>query len=192
MNTSETLRKKFINKGNPNNLPIWYYKKLLEVSVDYVIFNLLKEDFVVEINGEKHEITFGVNDNGEIGQSIRYDEHNTWLCSFEVISKGFKEGTWYIVTEDDIDAAEQEKLILKNEEKELEKYRDFHKELVTSFKDDLLIRFKNDYSKKDSKYSEMSIESFRKYLIDMLNAMTVEDYRLVKKHIESRHNDSIN
>ena len=177
---------------NPNNLPIWYYKKLLEVSVDYVIFNLLKEDFVVEINGEKHEITFGVNDNGEIGQSIRYDEHNTWLCSFEVISKGFKEGTWYIVTEDDIDAAEQEKLILKNEEKELEKYRDFHKELVTSFKDDLLIRFKNDYSKKDSKYSEMSNESFRKYLIDMLNAMTVEDYRLVKKHIESRHNDSIN
>lgn len=190
MNTSKTLRKKFANNGNHTKLPIWYYKKISEVSVDYVIFNLLKEDFVVEINGEKHEITFGINDNGEIGQTIRYDEHNSWLCSFEVISKGFKEGIWYIIEDEDIDADEQKKLFLKNEEKDLDNYRNFHKQIINSLDNEHLTRFKDSYSENDSKYLSMSDETFKDYLINMLDSMTLDDYRLIKNHLEAKQNNA--
>jgi len=99
MNTDKTIRDKFTD-NNPN--PIWYYKELKSVDVDYVIFYLLKETFVVEIDGSKHEITFGKNRKGEIGQCIKYDDiGSSWLCSFEVINKGFRTGKWFTITDTD-------------------------------------------------------------------------------------------
>lgn len=56
MNTEETINKKFVER---NEYPIWYYKELESVDVDYVIWNLLKKKFVVETEGSKHEILFG-------------------------------------------------------------------------------------------------------------------------------------
>jgi hypothetical protein len=99
MNTDKILNNKFIeNKDHP----IWYYKELKPIEVDYVIWNLLKETFVVEIEGSKHEIIFGKNRKGEIGQCIRYDDiENSNLTSYKVIEKGFKQGKWFIVTSAD-------------------------------------------------------------------------------------------
>lgn len=103
MNTDKTLNEKFIEK---KDCPIWYYKELKEVDIDYVIWNLLKETFVVEINGSKHEITFGKNRKGEIGQYIRYDDiKSSNLNSYKVVEKGFREGKWFIIT--DIDTSNE-------------------------------------------------------------------------------------
>lgn len=101
INTDKTLDNKFIERQT--NHPIWYYKELEPVDVDYVIAYLLKETFVVEIEGSKHEITFGYNkEENYIGQCIKYDDiKNSKLCSFEVIQKGFKKGKWFIITDKD-------------------------------------------------------------------------------------------
>ena len=58
MNTDKTLTQEFINN---NKYPIWFYKKLKEVNIDYVIAYMLTAKFVVDIEGEKYEITFGKN-----------------------------------------------------------------------------------------------------------------------------------
>lgn len=100
MNDDKTLDKKFIERTKH---PIWYYKELQEVDVDYVIAYLLKETFIVDIDGSKHEITFGHNKKENyVGQCIKYDEiKNSKLTSYKVIQKGFREGKWFIVTEND-------------------------------------------------------------------------------------------
>lgn len=99
MNSEKTLHEKFIEQ---KEYPIWYYKKLEKVNISYVILNLLKENFVVEINGIKHEITFGKNRKAEIGQCILYDDIlNSKLTSHEVIEKGFRKGVWFVVSDDD-------------------------------------------------------------------------------------------
>lgn len=101
MNTNETLNNKFISKKE--NYPIWYYKELESVDVDYVIAYLLKETFIVDIDGSKHEITFGHNKKENyIGQCIIYNDiKNSNLCSYNVVNKGFREGQWFIITDKD-------------------------------------------------------------------------------------------
>lgn len=117
MNTDKTLRNKFIDR---KDFPIWYYKELQSVSVDYVIWNLLKESFVVDIDGSKHEITFGKNRKNEIGQCIIYDDiKSSKLCSYEVVLKGFREGQWFIVS--DIDTTEDFKIEYNKRKEEYEK-----------------------------------------------------------------------
>jgi len=97
MNTDKTLANKFINN---DKYPIWYYKELEEVDIDYVIFNLIKEDFVVELNDKKIEITFGENEKHEIGCNQKCYEGLAYT-SYETINKAFKVGRWFIVKEKD-------------------------------------------------------------------------------------------
>jgi phosphoribosylformylglycinamidine (FGAM) synthase PurS component len=85
-----------------------------------VIPYILKEDFVVEINGIKHEITFGKNRKGEIWQTIKYsDIENSNLRSYEVVRKGFTEGKWYTIT--DIDTSDEFKADYDRREEEYER-----------------------------------------------------------------------
>lgn len=100
MNTDKTLNNNFIER---NEHPIWYYKELESVDVDYVIAYLLKDKFVVDIDGSKHEVTFGHNKKENyIGQCIKYDDiKNSNLTSYKVIQKGFTEGKWFIITDKD-------------------------------------------------------------------------------------------
>lgn len=114
MNTDKTIREKFAI--NINDYPIWYYKKIEEIEVDDVIFNLLKETFVVEINNKKIEITFGKNRKHEIGYSQRSNEELEYT-SYETIRKAFKEGKWFRITEEDTTDD------LKNEYREKEEER---------------------------------------------------------------------
>ncbi len=123
INTVKTLKTEFCNIAK-NNLCKWQTKVLQPVDVDYVIWNLLKENFVVEIDGHKYDITFGKNRKGEIGSSMTLYPSPA-MCSYEVINKGFITGKWYRVTEKDLSQEEIDKHIkdVKNqEERELQEW----------------------------------------------------------------------
>lgn len=158
MNTNKTLNNKFIEK---KDRPIWYYKELKPVDVDYVIWYLLKETFVVEIDGSKHEITFGKNKKGEIGQCIRYDDiKNSNLCSFEVVKKGFTEGKWFIITDTNTTDEFKDNYNKRKEEYEKESIKDLYKSILKSAIDytkDLSEEQKNKYIQEieDSSYEEL-------------------------------------
>ena len=65
--------KKFCIK---EDYPIWYYKQLYEVDIDYVITYMLTDNisFVVDIKGDKYEIMFGKNRKNEIEKNIIYGD----------------------------------------------------------------------------------------------------------------------
>lgn len=90
---TEDLRNNF-NKKQHN----WQYKTLIPIDdLSYILMNLLKEDFVLEINGSKYDISFGKNEQtGEIGYSWS-SAPSPHLTSSEIIEKGFKDGKWYVV-----------------------------------------------------------------------------------------------
>lgn len=137
MNTEKTLNEKFTAR---RDYPIWYYKELNEVEVDYVIWNLLKETFVVDINGSKHEITFGKNRKDEICQCIKYDDiMYSNLTSYKVVEKGFKEGKWFTIT--DIDTTDEFKTNYVNRKTQYEKEetKQWYKQLLNN-----VVRVAND------------------------------------------------
>lgn len=128
INTSKELIDKFVN---PNKS--WQTHKLKEIDIAEVILNLLKKDFVVEIDGYKYDITFGINKDNEIGQTIILKDSPS-LCSFEIINLGFKKGIWYEILDEELSEDEQNKI-----KKEIEKYKekevyDFISELVKKTK----------------------------------------------------------
>ena len=96
MNTDKTLNETFYNNYK-NEHPVWYYKELEEIDIDDVIFNLLKYNFVVELNGKKISMTFGKNENDEIG-TTQFCEEGLDCTSYETINRAFKEGRWFKVT----------------------------------------------------------------------------------------------
>ncbi|APH20872.1 TPA: hypothetical protein ACXDAY_002225 [Clostridium botulinum] len=137
MNTEETINKKFVER---NEYPIWYYKELESVDVDYVIWNLLKKKFVVETEGSKHEILFGKNKDDEIGQYIRYDEiKNSNLTSYKVVERGFREGKWFIITDkntsDEFKADYNKRKAEFKKEESKEFYRHILKNAIRSMKE---------------------------------------------------------
>lgn len=128
MNTDKTLNEKFLKR---TDYPIWYYKELQAVGVDHVIWNLLKEPFVVEIDGAKHEITFGKNRKGEIGQCIRYDEMNkNTLTSYSVVEKGFREGKWFVITDTDTSEKSKVDYIERKTQYEREEMKKWYKKIL--------------------------------------------------------------
>lgn len=132
MNTNKTLNDKFISKKE--DYPVWYYKELEPVDVDYVIAYLLKETFIVDINGSKHEITFGHNKKENyVGQCIRYDDiKNSKLCSYDVINKGFREGQWFIITDKDTTNEFKQEYIEKKEKQIRKNTKDFYRKVLSN------------------------------------------------------------
>lgn len=113
INTSEVLIDRFVH---PNKS--WQTHKLKKIDVDEVILNLLKKDFVVEIDGYKYDITFGINKDSEIGQTISLKDSPS-LCSFEIVNLGFKKGIWYEILDEELSEDEQNKI-----KKEIEEYKE--------------------------------------------------------------------
>ena len=124
MNADKTLNETFYNNYK-NEYPIWYYKKLEEIDVDDVIFNLLKYNFVVELNGKKISITFGKNENDEIGTTQSCEEGLDYT-SYETISRSFKEGKWFKVTNKDT----TKKFKTEFEKKRSERLKKEHREAM--------------------------------------------------------------
>lgn len=158
MNTDEVLKIKFCNKEY--NL---LKKKIEKVDIDFVVLYLLKYDFIVDINGNKYDITFGKNKKDEIGSCIRYYPNSKPLCSYEIIEKGFKEGTWYVVTDEDLTEGE-----FKKAEQEINKLKKA-KELLDrkEFIDEVIIEVLKDNPKFDAKnikqqFMSLSSEDFDK------------------------------
>ncbi len=170
MNTDKTVTTKFIDR---KDYPIWYYKELRETTVDYVIFHLLKESFVVEIAGSKHEITFGKNRKAEIGSSIRYDEVvQSHLTSYSVIDKGFREGTWYTITDIDTTDEFKAKYVKDKEAYEREKTEQWYRKILTNVV---------------TKAKELSEAQKNKYLQEIANYTYEELDTLVNKLFEKAH-----
>ena len=162
MNTDKTLDIEFANSIN-EKYPIWYYKQLEETSIYYVLLNLLKNKFVVEIDGSKHEIMFGKNRKHEIWFTSRYDElSEVRLCSSEIIEKGFREGKWYIIT--DIDTTDEFKADSDKRNEEYEKaqmkewYKTISKNAIRSI-EDIDDKQRNKYINviENSSYEELEI-----------------------------------
>lgn len=159
MHTEKDLTEQFIAK---HDYPIWYYKELESVNVSYVIMNLLKEHYVVEIEGHKYGLTFGINKSDEIGSYILYDQfHRNSLSSYKILEKGFQNGKWFIVTENN--TSEEFKDLYKtklNIYKEKEKRKDY-KEILINFilsQDNLAQKEKNRYITDINTYSDNIIE----------------------------------
>lgn len=114
MNTDKTLMEKFAT--NRHDYPIWYYKQIEEIDVEDVIFNLLKETFVVELNGKKIVMTFGKNRKHEIGCTQSCDEGLDYT-SYKTIRKAFTEGKWFRITEEDTSDEFKERYKIKEAER---------------------------------------------------------------------------
>lgn len=166
INTDKTIDNEFIKRTNH---PIWYYKELHEVDVDYVIAYLLKDKFVVEIDGSKHEITFGHNkEENYIGQCIKHDDiKHSKLCSFEVINKGFTKGKWFIITNKDTSdnfKADYEQRKIQYEKEETEKwYRQGLTNVIKEHKD-LNEKQRNKFIKEIENASYEELEDLMKAL----------------------------
>lgn len=93
--TEETLRKTF-GKEKHN----WQTKELMPVEdLSYVISNLLKENFVVEIKGHKYDISFGKStETGDISYSWS-SSPSPHLTSWKIIEEAFRNGKWFVVEE---------------------------------------------------------------------------------------------
>ena len=86
----------------------WQNKKLLEIDLRSVLANLLLNDFVVEIDGYKYDISFCKALNGDI-TFINSIFPSPFIASHEIIDKAFREGRWFIVTDEDLSEDEKEK-----------------------------------------------------------------------------------
>jgi hypothetical protein len=91
LRTETKLYEEFGNKKHN-----WQSKQLQAVDdLMYVIQNLLKKKFVVDIEGNKYDISFGVS-KGLIGYGWS-SSPSPHLMSWEIIEKGFREGKWFVV-----------------------------------------------------------------------------------------------
>ena len=131
MNTDKTLREKFIYKEE--EYPVWYYKELISIDIDYVIMFLLTTDkFIVDIDGMKLEITFGKNRKNEIGNTTKWSDFRyIGMTSYETIQKAFKVGKWYLVSEKDTTDEFKEKFRKEKEQYKQEKLRENYLDILT-------------------------------------------------------------
>lgn len=129
MNTDKTLKEKF--GSTINDYPIWFYKELDEVDISYVIFNLLKETFVVELDNKKIVMTFGKNRKHEIGCTQSCHEGLDYT-SYTTIEKAFKEGKWFILSDNDTSDSFKEEYIKDLEEKQKIELRNGRIDILSS------------------------------------------------------------
>lgn len=78
----------------------WQTKELVPVKdLSVVIPNLLKEKFVVEIDGIKYDLSFGFNEKENYIGYAWSGCPSPRLDSEEIVNRAFKEGKWFIVKE---------------------------------------------------------------------------------------------
>lgn len=129
INTDKTLREKFGN--NLHDYPIWYYKQLEKIDVEDVIFNLLKETFVVELHDKKIVMTFGKNKKHEIGCTQSCDEGLDYT-SYNTIRKAFTEGKWFRITEENTTDEFKEEYKIKESERKRMSTREVNIGILTN------------------------------------------------------------
>lgn len=110
---NETRNDRILRSEFSKRLHNWQCKRLIPIEdLSYVISNLLKIKFVVEIDGHKYDLSFYKN-NETGGVCYSWSSHpSPDLKSWEIIEKAFRNGKWYEVTDEDLTKEEIE-LILK-------------------------------------------------------------------------------
>ena len=164
MNTDKTLREKFVD--NIDGYPIWYYKQIEKIEVDDVIFNLLKETFIVELNDKKIVMTFGKNRKHEIGCTQSCNEGLDYT-SYKTIRKAFTEGKWFRVLEEDTTDEFKEEYKVKEAERERISMRETRIDLLTTAIDKVSSVSKEERDKHIAGLQDMSdeeLESLTEYL----------------------------
>ena len=135
MNTDKSLREKFTYEKD--KYPIWYYKELEPVDIDYVIMFLLTTDkFIVDIEGVKIEITFGKNKKNEIGNCTTWNDFKRFdrsMTSYETIQKAFTIGKWYLISDKDTTDEYKEKFRKEKEKYEKEYQRKEYLDILARF-----------------------------------------------------------
>jgi len=139
VNTDKDLTANFCKKVD--SLHNWQTKILEVVAVNYVISNLLKDNFVVEIDGHKYDITFGKNRKHYIGTFVSLYPSPV-LSSYEIINKGFTTGKWYRVTDVDLSKEEIDNHIQAVKNQEERKHQEWILEIMKRFSDEELENFK--------------------------------------------------
>lgn len=114
-NIKEAFKNKFVNKDYPN----WQTKVINKVDIEYVICNLLNDEFVVEIDGRKNDINFIKDSNNNINYITNNIKFNQSFRTSDILIKGLKEGVWYVVTEEELPQEEKDKILadIRKEEK---------------------------------------------------------------------------
>jgi hypothetical protein len=69
------------------------YERKEQVDVTYVIQHLLKEKFLVIIEGKEYFLNFGLGDNDVIAYSWGGQPN---LTSYQILEKAFVKGIWFI------------------------------------------------------------------------------------------------
>ena len=87
------------NDKSKTRYPIWYYKKLSPISIDTVVFKILSERFVVEIDSVKYGLEFYRSEEYGMQMKYEYDDlaDKKIISSHEILEKAFREGAWYQV-----------------------------------------------------------------------------------------------
>ena len=171
MNTDKTLRK---DLSVDNEYPSWYYKKLKAIDIDDVIMYLLITDkFIVDIEGIKVELTFGKNKKNEIGYSIKWSDYkHISMTSYETIQKAFTIGKWYILSETDTTQEFKDNF---NKEKDLHRQKELRRRYL-----DILTDFirANKTERITDKRKEELIQAIKEYDFETLDRVFKE---LMKK-----------
>lgn len=132
---NETRTDKSLRSEFGKRLHNWQCKRLIPIEdLSYVILNLLKIKFVVEIDGHKYDLSFGKNnETGEVcyGWSS-YPSPD--LRSWEIIEKAFRNGKWYEVTDEDLTKEEIESILKPIKEREEKEAEEFIKECIERIK----------------------------------------------------------
>lgn len=127
MNTDKSIREQFFKR---EEYPIWYYKKIEEIEVEDVVFNLLRETFIVELDGKKIVIAFGKNRKHEIGSFQSCDEGLDYT-SYETVRKAFRYGKWFRITDEDTTEEFKEEYIRNKEEREKLELRELRIDILS-------------------------------------------------------------
>ncbi|MCD3321128.1 hypothetical protein G8V07_12495 [Clostridium botulinum D/C] len=119
MSKMRTVNNLHLKKKNKDNLHDWQCKKLIPIDdLLYVVYNLLETEFVVDIDGYKHDLSFGYNSKGE-GIAYRNSVYpSPYLCSGEFIEKAFRLGKWYEVSRKNLTKKERDEILKSIKEKE--------------------------------------------------------------------------
>lgn len=175
MNTKETLNKKFLAERSDDCEYSILRNRIEKVDIDFVILNLLKYDYVLEINESKFDITFGLNKkSGEIGNFIKPYPNSNLLMDGNIIEKGFKEGKWYYVTDEKLNNEEFQKnkkeiKVLKKKE-ELKHRSDFLDMLIDSIKNE---ECKSAIKKLKSKLIEVESDEFYQLVNNIIKMQNI-------------------
>lgn len=151
--------------------PIWYYKKIYPVDIDYVVCNLLKKVFVVEIDKTKYEIRFESTEDFIINKNIKnIDPQNPYLSPCSIVEKGFMKSKWFVVSDEDTTVEVKLEFIKNTDIYKKQECIELHKKFLISFIE---------------VYDVIPKSQKQKYISTIENC-TLEEVEMLREHLSNK------